>query len=454
MIKGDNLMVKSTILLEKQRTERRIAEKRTRLKNSNNCFGIREYFILVFAIVFFTLPFLSIFMIRANGGYNNISWDEYYGQNANYEYYITGDYNNDTEYDGTSQRFELDRVYQEFLIPLEDRTYQTIRWGSYHYQFKMNSFTSSDLIFCSRYQFPEKNTFDYFPFIYNLPIGLSTYRDTTKTLEKTSAIIPYNWTGVWDYVSIYFYYADKNGNGIGFHFGNRQSANESRDVTLSTEFGDLSLQVFDVNMSGYIVWNSPNSVSFYYDNKPIEKDTYLNDYLGIVYGLFGDVEQNIETLLESLPFLGGSIDLTGILNYNSLLVDISQCLGFPSRNYLPFVKTTQCGYYIHIDKDFDIMQYIDYNIAPFPAIKTIGDYFLDAGNTLSDDYVNGISIYDGGLYLGKIISIQQNLQQVLIWNIIIIFGLLGVLIIVGIYLDYPKKLREYQVNQQRTCVLK
>ncbi|MFA5730916.1 MAG: hypothetical protein WC934_02805 [Acidithiobacillus sp.] len=450
--------------IEQEQKKMRQSKIRKQVKNSNKCFGLQEYGYLFFSLILFSTPFITVLLLRYNTSYNVITWNEYYvPSNQNYQYYIEGNYTDDAINASNcyEQRFELDNVYNEFLMPIGNGAYKNLEYGSYHYQFVINNSLQSDLVFCSQYQYDQKNIFNYFPFLYNLPIGITTFSPSVSgvietQLNKYDFIIPSNWTQVWDNLEIYFYYINNINEGIAFSYGNNETVNNQyRNMELTTQFGDLQLKVFDLNVSGMLTYDEISSEpEIYYYEQMINENSFLHDYMSLIHLALGDAENSTNDFLGALPFDIGDL-FKNMLRYNNTIVDVSQINGFPNNDFIPIVQGVKCGYYIKVDQDYNISYYYDNLIIQHELMEdeTIGEYIVDNLGGSGKKLVNGISFFDGGLYIGKTVSMIEKLQQIFIYDLIIIFSSIGIMIILGMVFNYPKELYKYRDLRINECLI-
>ena len=428
-------------------------------RNSYNCFNIRTWLVLAFMIVFCILPFFSILMIRYGGGYNVIAWRDYYSNDlAKYNYIVNGthvSYSNDSQ----NQQMRINNLFTSYNVPTgTGNATKEVTYGSKQYQFVMNG--TSDLVFTSQYLFPKKTIYHYYPLIYGLPIGVTIGRNkndidkytgniiVNMTLNPLSFIIPSNWTDFWNNIDIIFYYVDIDNNGIGISYGNNQSdTNTLYNRTIDTEFGQLNLDMLPLNVSGddvypkYIdTYNDTIMVSKYH-SYPFSNDTFLSEYISNALGFTTD--DALDSIQQIVPIL--KIEQKYVYSeYDNPIFEIRQLQGFPSWYDYPTLKNAEkCGFYISVKKEFNVTKYFSI----YDAIDM--GHLLNTGEFL----INGLSFFDGGLYLGKVETMIQAIERVFYYDIALLLGTLCVIVSIMLIKNYPKLADDQKKLQRTTCII-
>lgn len=419
-------------------------------KNLYKCFNLKDIVIMTIVLSIFTIPFISIALLHYNGSYNVINWKEYYNDRTNYSYYLDGVH--DPLFGNTSdnQQFQIASMYNEISVPIGGgKTYKNTTFASQKYEFIMNK--SSDLTFVSQYEFEPRLIQDYYPFLFGLPISLiSNYKNyyycdhltcINYTTQTINTIIPSNWSDVWDNLEVYFYYIKADNEGVAFSFGNNESnTNEFRMMNLITNYGNLHLRTFDLNVSGEFRYvdsvNTPITIT--YHDKTLNNQTVLALIGNFFLNQF-ERQGGIGAIFGSIP---DYVDVTQTFNYDSTLMEVNQIRGFPTS--MPLITAEKCGYYIKVKQDFNITQYFE----------TSGYNMTELSNVLTEATLrNGLSIYDGGLYLGNHVTLLDSIQKVLIYDLIILFSIFGLLIITMMGMKYPEQLETYRKTRINSCVI-
>jgi hypothetical protein len=405
-----------------------------------------EMFMLVIAILVFALPLISVGLYGLDKSYNVVRWEEYYGrQGENFQFYVDGDFDNTSLYDSNRQTFHDNQEFTQYKMELDNKE-KIISDGKYTYQFIMNG--SSDITYCSQYNFTEKKIFDYYPVqIGNLPIKL-LYHNIIKSITEVKTktwIIPYNWTQVWDNIDIYFYYADENGDGIAFNYGKNETIDsESSEVSLTTDFGVLNLDTYYVNISGYKRYDGLFP-KFFYETKPIDADDiFIDDFSSKLKNSTSIVTDIFDSIVDNY-----GLDTTALLNYDELIIDISQYRGFPERSSIPYVKAVKCGWYIHVNKDFNLKS----DMGASDQIYIFDQLYSNNPSTGDKmEFLNGFSFNDYELYIGEMISVSQSINDIIFYDVLIIFSVIGLLSIIAIVVKYPSKYIDHTKLKINDCL--
>lgn len=435
-------------------------------KNDYRCFGFREYLVIIIALTISIVPFITIGILQSSGDYNVINWSDYYGNGSNYSYQIHGNFINDTINNTVNyQHFFHQNKLLTIPLTLNGKT-QEMKFGSRQYRFIMNG--SSDLVFNSQYTFPSKAISIYYPFLYGLPISIMTntydgsvYNPSLGTFQdmfnftSSTLPIPSNWSDVWNNMEIYFYYVDHTNTGFGFEWGKNQTITPTTMDLITPDYGTLHLNMFNLNISGEMgyyqgIGQYHNFPQFYYHDKSISNGSISSQYFQLFFGNsdpFGTTNGN--SFLSSIfQYLNIQYDIRAqsypSITYDNSLLEAEQIYGYPVLNEFPIQNAEKCGYYIKINSGFNITKYYD----GFPS------YFMN--NVIADSnsgqfYSNGINIYDGGLYLGKLSSVIDNITTSFYYDLLVIIGLVGSIIVLMILLKYSTKAKEFKEKQTMVC---
>lgn len=431
---------------EKNRNPKKLAT------NTYHCFSMKHWLIMAFMLTLCLLPFITLGLLKVTGSYNQVIWEDYYTPNSDaVNYTIEGNYQTNV-YNSSVTQVRTPTKFGEFAVPIEDTgIYQNISFGSRQYQFLMNH--TSDITLTTQYQFEPRMIYQYYPFLFGLPIApligetKFVYDYITDTniyslnFTQKDFMLASNWTDIWNNLDIYFYYVDENNEGIAFNYGkNESTTSEGIPMTLNTTFGALDLSVYYLNISADLrIEGKPTpKPTLYYHSKPIDNKSMLYDY----FALMGDMNP-IDLLRDTLSIVNLGENVYERNSYDEVLIELFQIAGCPSRYEFPQHIAEKCGFYIHVKKEFNLTQY--YNLwTPF-ELKDIADPIR------KEEFLNGFAFYDGGLLLGKVIPAIENLQQVLIYDILIVLGVMGLIVVLMIVLKYPDREKTQQEARKMYC---
>ena len=306
---------------------------------------------LLFYLCCLSLIFSSI---RYAGSYNVIDWNSYYNNGSNYKYYITGSNNNGSYWFDNSnltsatnqQGFQINTQYQSVLIPVDkDLTkYKNVSYGVRDYYITMNG--SSDMNYVSQYEFSPQVISTYYPLmLFVFPINALTYTTFYSYNYQTNvdqvymdmSPIPFffasNWSKIWNNLQVDYYCVDNNNNGFAFQYGNQQFNGTPVAEVLPTEYGNLNVNVYNLNVSSQMQYAVRNdSFGNPYNNgnplpeflchiQPLPSYSPLEQYFNLFSSSASQSEQSLNSLIEGLPFNFTQIFGGGGVYPNSMIQD-------------------------------------------------------------------------------------------------------------------------------------
>lgn len=370
-----------------------------------------------------TLPVINLSTYGDFASDNVLNWDDYYDDaSPNISYYAS---RNDTVANATMHSFssgggfpwvdELEDFISlplEFAVPVGGNSSVNVtildgRTGSIWYN------DTSDFTFTQMYHFSPSVVREF----YMLSLVL---------FPLCSFFLPPSWAFFWDYIDIYIYITGVDGVARGWRLNNNHSASvdDYRSVTIDTGEGLVSAEIYDVEIT---FPGTPPDFDNPFNVRPI------------------DIDRVIPYFPRDLSFLG--------------LPSIGEILEAFPIDKLPYVIDQYYGWYQHdiFTADgigFTINIHEGFNTTHLREVYENSTFFAGSPVTIramfgeNDSYL--FRTMELNTFLGYILTIEQSVTQVLMFDLLVVLLAASVIIVLNYY-PFPGRVK-FDEERRNKCV--